>query len=278
MENRCPTCRTPFAGAFCHECGEKKLEPSDLHVSHYVGGLINAFTFADNKLWRTLSLLIGRPGMLTTYYMQGRRTAYIRPLQLFFMANLLYFIFPIFQTFNTNLEVQMNGMPLSAWNTRLVNAHLDQSGITLAEYAIAYNHTSTNTAKLLLVVLVFFFGLQLALIQYDKRQLLAGHISIAFETMTFNLLVNSLFLGLLTVLVIQLSRALGTGWSAYIHDGSLTILLIGINTWLFWQMDRNYYHRRKWEWLWRVPLQIIALFVALTAYRSLLFFITFWLV
>ncbi len=46
------------------------------------------------KGWRTLPLLIGRPGLLTRRYIDGQRTLYVSPLALFlFTVFLMFFVF-----------------------------------------------------------------------------------------------------------------------------------------------------------------------------------------
>jgi hypothetical protein len=47
----------------------------------------------DGRLWRTLYLLLLRPGMLTTEYLRGRRKRYVRPARLFFVMSLLLFAY-----------------------------------------------------------------------------------------------------------------------------------------------------------------------------------------
>jgi hypothetical protein len=46
---------------------------------------------ADSRLWRTLYVLLSRPGMLTQDYLRGRRKRYVRPARLFFVTSLLLF-------------------------------------------------------------------------------------------------------------------------------------------------------------------------------------------
>ncbi len=45
----------------------------------------------DGRLWRTLAVLVGRPGYLTREYFAGRRKRYIRPARLFLVLYLLLF-------------------------------------------------------------------------------------------------------------------------------------------------------------------------------------------
>lgn len=47
----------------------------------------------DSKSWRTLPLLIARPGLLTRRYIEGQRVRYVSPLALFlFMIFLMFFV------------------------------------------------------------------------------------------------------------------------------------------------------------------------------------------
>ncbi len=52
---------------------------------HYVG--------SHGALWRTLSTLFRSPGKLTREYIAGRRTMYLKPIQLYFLASILMFAF-----------------------------------------------------------------------------------------------------------------------------------------------------------------------------------------
>lgn len=45
----------------------------------------------DGRLWRTLFLLVFRPGQLTVEYLNGRRKHYVRPARLFFALSVLMF-------------------------------------------------------------------------------------------------------------------------------------------------------------------------------------------
>jgi hypothetical protein len=50
----------------------------------------------DSKSWRTLPLLVFRPGLLTRRYIEGQRVRYVSPLALFlFSAFLLFFVYSL---------------------------------------------------------------------------------------------------------------------------------------------------------------------------------------
>lgn len=79
-----------FDGRFCQECGQ---EATDLQRP--VSGLVHDFlfdTFAfDARIWRTLPLLVTRPGALAAEYVAGRRARYVPPLRLYVFLSALFF-------------------------------------------------------------------------------------------------------------------------------------------------------------------------------------------
>ena len=52
-------------------------------IGHYVA--------VEGKLWRTLKLLIFRPGQLTLEFLRGCRVPYINPLRLYLTMSLVVF-------------------------------------------------------------------------------------------------------------------------------------------------------------------------------------------
>ena len=88
--HRCHNCGAAAPGKYCPECGqETRLKlPTVRELMRDAAGRLVAI---DGRLWRTLYLLLLRPGMLTTEYLRGRRKRYVRPARLFFVMSLLLF-------------------------------------------------------------------------------------------------------------------------------------------------------------------------------------------
>ncbi len=87
----CANCATPLTGAFCHGCGQKAhMHRSVLHLGEeFLHGILHF----DTKAWRTLPLLVFKPGELTRRYLDGQRTRFVSPLALFlFMMFLMFFV------------------------------------------------------------------------------------------------------------------------------------------------------------------------------------------
>lgn len=88
----CLNCGAKLEGAFCSQCGQAALpRRSLLHVfEEFLHGL---FHF-DTKVWRTLPMVMFRPGTLTRNYVYGKRARYVSPLATFLLT--IFFMFAVF--------------------------------------------------------------------------------------------------------------------------------------------------------------------------------------
>ena len=87
----CANCGTALSGSFCHACGQRAhVHRSLLHLGEeFLHGLLHF----DAKAWRTLPMLVARPGKLTRDYIDGHRTRFVSPLALFlFMVFFMFFV------------------------------------------------------------------------------------------------------------------------------------------------------------------------------------------
>ncbi|KQZ41487.1 DUF3667 domain-containing protein [Duganella sp. Root1480D1] len=90
----CANCGTLVTANYCGSCGQKgHLHKSVLHLGEE---LIHGLLHFDTKGWRTLPLLVARPGQLTRRYIDGQRTRFVSPLALFlFMMFFMFFVFSL---------------------------------------------------------------------------------------------------------------------------------------------------------------------------------------
>jgi len=85
----CRNCGAALQGRFCHACGQgSHIHRSLLHLGEE---LLHGLFHFDAKGWRTLPLLIARPGLLTRRYIEGQRMRYVSPLALFLFTVFLMF-------------------------------------------------------------------------------------------------------------------------------------------------------------------------------------------
>ncbi|MEZ5954795.1 MAG: DUF3667 domain-containing protein [Hyphomonas sp.] len=87
----CGNCGAIVSERYCPRCGQLG---SDFHRPFFslIASSI-ADTFAlDSRLWRSLPLLLFRPGRLTRNYIEGKRARYVPPFRLFLLSSVLFFL------------------------------------------------------------------------------------------------------------------------------------------------------------------------------------------
>jgi Protein of unknown function (DUF3667) len=93
-EHACLNCGTTLAGSYCHSCGQHAhIHRTLFAIFHDI--LHGVFHF-EGKVWRTLPMLVWKPGDLTRRYVHGERARFVSPLALF-----LFSVFLMFATFES---------------------------------------------------------------------------------------------------------------------------------------------------------------------------------
>ena len=92
-ETACLNCATPLIGPHCHSCGQRGHQHKTLGA--FFHDLLHGVLHFEGKIWRTLPMLVWRPGQLTREYIDGRRASYVSPIALF-----LFVIFLLFAVFS----------------------------------------------------------------------------------------------------------------------------------------------------------------------------------
>lgn len=91
-ESACLNCGTPLAGPHCHNCGQRAHVHRTLRA--FFHDLMHGVLHFEGKTWRTLPLLVWKPGLLTREYIDGKRARYVSPIALFlFVVFLSYALF-----------------------------------------------------------------------------------------------------------------------------------------------------------------------------------------
>ena len=76
---------------YCPRCGQQTtLHPPS--VWEFVHEFIGHYVAFEGKLWKTLALLMLKPGQLTREYLAGRRERYVLPLRLYLTASFVFFV------------------------------------------------------------------------------------------------------------------------------------------------------------------------------------------
>jgi len=86
----CADCGAQTVGKFCHNCGNAAhVHRTLLHLGEE---LLHGVMHFDSRTWRTLPLLVFRPGRLTREWCLGKRTRYVSPLAIFLFTMFVMFM------------------------------------------------------------------------------------------------------------------------------------------------------------------------------------------
>jgi hypothetical protein len=125
-EGDCANCGAKLTGPFCAECGQHAYPRRKL--IHVVGELAHGIFYLETKTWRTLPMVLFRPGTLTRNYVYGKRARYLSPLTMFLFS--IFLMFFAFSTINppTNIrdnEVQVTQQDLTEARQELAQAQAE---------------------------------------------------------------------------------------------------------------------------------------------------------
>lgn len=274
--NVCVSCGTRLEGSFCHVCGEKQIDAKDKRITYFIEELISSIFVADGKFFKTIKLLLTQPGELTKSFVDGIRKKYLSPLQLFFFANLIYFLFPLISTFNTSLEIQMYNLPYSDFVRPVVENYLEVHPEQASTFKTSYESTSNSNGKLLLISLVFLQGLFLKLLFLkDRRFYLIDFFAGSAYFYGFYILV---FLVLFPALIGLIDWFGEFQFNSFLNELTLSVFfLVGIFGYQFFLIKKAYSVSTPAA-IWRSILLAGFIIPSFTIYRFLLFWVTFWMV
>jgi hypothetical protein len=193
------------------------------------------------------------------------------------VANFFYFLFPVFDTFNSSLYSQFYQQDYSDLVQSMVRDHLTSTGTDVEVFTKAYNAHTGNLSKLLLVALVFMFSLPLLVVNYSRKNLYFDHLQFSFEFHAFQMLVNSVMLPLMIKWLIQLVGSwFGWDWNVLLLDSVYSRISMVLFAYFFIRAERTYYGH---GWIVSAVKGALLAYLVLYSwkvYRLFLFLATFW--
>lgn len=264
--------------------------PEDLSLRAFLAQVLDGLFSVDGRLLRTLRLLVTKPGGLSREHVDGKRVRSFRPIQVFLVANFLFFLCPWSpNTLSTSFNTQMEGMPTSSIAYGLMagkvqgrapqlddgaagaagaDATARQGALDaeLAAYRAEYEERFPRLAQALVLLMIPAFAAVLALLH--RR----GHMAV--EHLVFSLHFFAFFLSFLTVegiVFAALPRAV-TSWLT--GSGNFLELFFGVVFFLYlWRAGLRFYGRGPWGEALRMAAACVGLVLVLTAYRFGIFLI-----
>lgn len=268
----CATCGAVVTGAYCASCGEKSLVREELTLREQARQVWNGLVRYDAKSLRTLVLLGLRPGFLAFEYCRGARIRYLKPVQLFLLANVLYFLAaPHLEvpSLRSALELRVEERLYELHFDAAFRQQVEASGGVASELAQQFREVHERWTRALLALLVPPVTFALALFDTRRTRSLIEQAVLALHFVAF------------AVLYAQVGVGFAVGWltrgaepataEVAVTAASETLLI------LWWTLALQ----RFYGWSWRRGLlQAFALahlvFPLVIGYRYLLGWLTLW--
>ena len=269
----CPTCSSAVSTPYCPGCGESLPRARDLTLRGLCELLVRAFINIDSRLVRSFRHLVTCPGLLTRAYVQGQRRPFIGPLQLFLIANVLFFATQSGTNANivsSQLDSHLHNQDWSALAQRLVSRRLEGLNTTVDAYAPTFNRAVVLHAKSFIILMTLPFAILLQLMFHRNRQPFVAHAVFSLHFYAFLLLV---FCVSLAVAAVDVWLG-GAGLNSPRMDHILSVInLAACATYLYVATGRVYSASGA---IRVIKVLGLALFVAgiLLGYRFVLFLIT----
>jgi hypothetical protein len=267
QEHICKSCGNHFTGSYCNLCGEKVILPQDRSFRTFLGSILIALTLADSKFLRTLWLMIRNPGFISREFAEGRRVKYLKPLSVFFVLNLVYFLVPTIQLFNASMRTQLNSFQGKIIMHGVANKMTELGFRDVQSFAVLYDQKSTGIAKMLVILFALVASLPLNIIYRSRNRYFTDHVALSVELVCFNLAINAF---LLTV-IMRL-----TGLGTYLDEFALTAIFITTNLYFLIRSGKVFYEERSFRLVFKSIFMIAILKLSLEIYRAILFYVTMW--
>ena len=179
----CPSCGGPLEARFCPQCGEKRIGPDDLRLSRFLHEVFHFETHLDNTVVQTLKALVARPGFLTLAWVRGQRVAFAKPLQLFVLLNLVFFLVaPKLGLFRWDLAEALRFDPRGALAAKVEALRLAK-GLDLPAFLTLYGRVQSGYIRGLFLALIPC--LALALKAFHPRRRVVEHLVFAINYTTY---------------------------------------------------------------------------------------------
>jgi hypothetical protein len=277
----CPSCGEPLAGRFCARCGERRLGADRYSLRHFAAEAVEAVANVDGRLARTLRTLFLQPGELTREYFAGRRTPYLRPLQLFLICNVFFFLaqgLTRSRVLDTPLDVHvhssLHGRLAHRWVYGGPHVEGERTTPRIERFRERFDMAVEGQSRTLVIVMVPIMASLLMALFVFRRRFFVEHVVFATHFYAFLLLASPMTL-LLAVQLLRIARWLGVG-ATRLGDAEISILMTA--TWgVYLALSaRRFYELSRFGAVWRGVVLSFGTMLVLFAYRFVLFFTAYY--
>lgn len=195
----CPSCGKRRRTKFCAECGEERLRPKDLTFTDLAARFARTLSSVDGKLMRSSRAILVAPGALTDTYIRGERRRFLGPLQLFLIANALFFAVQSLTNTNalsSSLDSHLHVQDWRDFAQSLVARRFGDDERAVAAFAKSFDRSAIFNAKALIFLMVLAFAPVAALLFRGAHRAAGAHIVFSLHLYSFVLLILCVALGI----------------------------------------------------------------------------------
>jgi len=276
----CVTCGAPLAGRYCGSCGELSPQEHDYSLRHFLREAGDTLFHLDGRVFKSFRVLVRQPGVVTRDYLRGRRKPYVTPLQLFLLANIVYFVvqpFTGFAAFTTRLSTHLGGPGTIVWEDlarRWVADRVSARQTTLATYEQNFDAMAHLQGKTLVILMVPAFALGAWAFNYRARRHYVEHLIFSFHFYAMLVLVMAAST-LLFQLFLSAAATAGHRFSYDFIENTSSGALLLILGWHLFESLRRLFQRSAVLTSVQTIVLLAWSVIVLSAYRFILFLTTF---
>lgn len=257
----CTNCSIGPVGRFCANCGQRRITDHDFTALAFFHETLTEIISLDGRLWLTLWTLVRYPGKLAREYFDGRGARYMRPLNIFLLLNLVFFLIQPHTGFlQWHLASYLRSQqvaPALVHAKRLDRGHdaeLERrmrgeapqpaQPESMEAFESEFESTIQSLKKSMLLVAIPLFALVLGATYAGQRHRLAEHLIFsthfyAFSVFAFTVLVHSVFV--VMVWLLRLSHAPARAYRVLSGEGALAFVLFALlGPYLYLAFQRMY--------------------------------------
>jgi len=210
----------------------------------------------------------------------------MNPIQLFFVANIIYFLLPTFDTFTTPLQSVTQG-PFKKTLDEMVDAKVKKEGVSYHEYETNFNERSKGEAKTLIILMIPIYAFLISLLFLGQKRYFVEHLVFSLHFFSFMLIFMVFGFEIIFTLIQLTMISLKTlGFLSNIetlavvqsYNTDLGITFTGgifYFLYLFTAIKRVYAQSNT-ESFFKGITAVVLIFIVVKIYRNILFITTFY--
>ncbi len=276
----CPNCEEELVGEYCHRCGQQAITPHQYALGHFLQHALHDLTHFDSKIFRSLFPLIFKPGFLTSEYLAGRQKRYIKPITMFVLVNLFFFLV-VHRMGMLNWTFEgVTGGPHRAFAKSLVAEKIATQQISEKEFVAHFNQALKQSQRSMFFFLIPLFAVALKIFYLRQRRYYVEHLIFSIHFHSYFLIYVVIGLPMLIFMMGLIDLALGTRLGPFFGNDPYIIipLLLGVLGYLIFALRRV--HRRSFLMTGAKTLLLTFAEFALIVFviQPILFFMTYFAV